>query len=307
MYASLDVGTNTVRLLLGDVRDGVVEPRQYVRRITRLGGDFTPESGLSSAAMKRTLDALVEFSRVMDQVPLVGVSAVATEALRRAVNAEEFVSRVAEESGLALEVISGEFEAQLSCAGVLSALSPQPEHLLIFDIGGGSTEFVYVVDGVPRFWRSYPLGTVMLCEHLPGAIAQQAHIDRTLRLLEEDLSQAGIVYPLPTKTLPVGTAGTVTTLAALDLEMDDYDWHRINNHQLDEISLRQLRARLEPLHPREREALPGMEPGRGDLILPGLRIVESILDFCAATRLAVSDFGLLEGGLLRAAGGLRDR
>ncbi len=304
MFASLDVGTNTVRLLLGETRNGRIEPYHYLRRITRLGGDFSPEKGLSHAAMDRTLAALVDFSDFLQQNPVAGISSVATEALRRAVNAHEFVTRAAKETGFKLDIIPGELEAQLSSAGVLSALSPTPEKALIFDIGGGSTEFVYVLDGKPLFWRSYPLGTVMLCEHLPGEVAQRAHIDRTLRLLEEDLCRAGIGYPLPDGTLPVGTAGTVTTLAALDLKMEDYDWQRVNNYQLDMITLQQLQISLEQLSPHEREQLPGMEKGRGDLIIPGLRIVESIVDFCSSSRLTVSDFGLLEGGLLRASGTL---
>ncbi|PLY04565.1 MAG: exopolyphosphatase [Desulfuromonas sp.] len=301
MYASLDVGTNTVRLLLGEARQGKIIPSSYLRSITRLGGGFTPETGLSDSAMGRTLATLVEFSEALTKTSVAAVSAVATEALRRAVNAESFLARVHAETAFDLEIIPGDLEAELSCAGVLSALDEVPEHALIFDIGGGSTEFVYVVDGQPRFWRSYPLGTVMLCEHLPGPVAQQAHIDRTLRLLDEDLVRCGIPFPLPAGTLPIGTAGTVTTLAALDLKMIDYDWRRINNHQLDTLSLQILHEQLEPLAPQERELLPGMEKGRGDLILPGLRIVESVVDFCGCPRMTVSDFGLLEGGILRAA------
>lgn len=302
MYASIDVGTNTLRLLLGDVIDGKPRPRHYFRRITRLGGGFDPASGLTELAMERTVAALQEFSARLQEHEVSKLSAVATEAVRRAVNAPDFLSRVAQRCAFDLEVIPGELEATLSCAGVLSVLDPVPEHLLIFDVGGGSTEFVYVVDGRPVFSRSYPLGTVMLCEHHPGQVAQQAHIDRTLRTLADDLAAAGIPYPVPTGTVPVGTAGTVTTLAALDLEMESYDWQRVNNHRIAGLTLQTLQERLEPLTLAEREALPGMEPGRGDLILPGLQIVCSVLDFCATPELVVSDFGLLEGGLLRAAG-----
>jgi len=304
MYASIDVGTNTLRLLIGQVSDSKVIPETYFRGITRLGGGFTSQAGLSDTAMLRTVEKLVEFSEILRSQDIAAVNAVATEALRRASNATYFQEVVHERSGINLEIIPGELEARLSCAGVLSGLNNVPEHLLIFDIGGGSTEFVYVEAGKPVFFKSYPLGTVMLCEHHPGEIAQQAHIDRTLRNLQRDLELSGFDYPLPEGVVPVGTAGTVTTLAAIDMKMERYDWSRVNNYRLDSIALQVIADKLSSLSVHEREELSGMEKGRGDLILPGLKITESILDFCCAEELMVSDFGLLEGGLLRAAGAL---
>ncbi len=251
--------------------------------------------------MERTLEVLGEFAEILTQSPCEGLMAIATEAVRRASNGAEFVARVRSECGINLQVIPGDLEAELSRAGVLSVLEPNPEHALIFDIGGGSTEFILVSHGQTVFSRSYPLGTVMLCEHHPGEVARQAHIDRNLRALHDDLLRAGVSYPLPVGVVPVGTAGTVTTLAALDMQMTSYDWRRVNNYQLDIIALESIHDLLVPLDVTEREALPGMEKGRGDLILPGLEIVMSILDFCSSQRLVVSDFGLLEGALLKVA------
>jgi len=301
VFAAIDVGTNTTRLLIGEITGGKISPQHYFRRITRLGGGFDPERGLSEPAMQRTLAVLREFSDILAATPVAGTLAVATEALRRAPNAHDFLSRVRSECDFDLRVIPGEFEAQLSLAGVLSVLDPRPENLLIFDIGGGSTEFILVAGETPIFSRSYPLGTVMLCEHHPGVVARQAHIDRTLRALHDDLGRSGIPYPLPRGILPVGTAGTVTTLAALDMGMTNYDWRKVNNHLLDAVALEKLQELLEPLGVEQREALPGMEKGRGDLILPGLEIVLSILDFCGSHQMAVSDFGLLEGALFKVA------
>jgi exopolyphosphatase/guanosine-5'-triphosphate,3'-diphosphate pyrophosphatase len=304
MRASIDIGTNTIRMLIGDVEGHSVNPEKYLRQITRIGGDFDPSNGLHEMSMERTLAALEDFSGELEAHDVNGVYAIATEALRRAPNKEIFIERVKARCGFDVEIIDGDLEAELSCAGVLSALKPSHDHLLIFDIGGGSTEFIYVVKGIPVFARSYPLGTVMLCEHHPGEIAQRAHIDRTLRYLHDDMVKAGFAHPLPSGTVPVGTAGTVTTLAALDMEMQIYDWRKVNNYVLSYSRLMEISSQLAPLTVNQRESLPGMEKGRGDLVLPGARIVESVLDFCESPNLVVSDFGLLEGALLRAAGAI---
>ncbi len=176
---------------------------------------------------------------------------------------------------------------------------PPPERSLIFDIGGGSTEFIFWSEGRTMFHRSYPLGVVRLSETCSSDRERHPLIDETLRRLQDDLDDAGLGTALREPAcLLVGTAGTVTTLAALHLEMTEYDWRRVNNLVLPRRSLQELRRRLGGLSVAEREALPGMEAGRGDLIVPGLDIVLGILKLTERSRLTVSDFGLLEGVLL---------
>lgn len=298
MRGAIDVGTNTVRLLLGDIEEGRVVPRSYHRTICRLGGGFHPERGLAPEAMERTLSVLTEMAERVRTEGAAPLRAVGTEALRRAVNGPAFVERVRRETGLPLEIIGGEEEARLSARGVTSALDPVPERALIFDIGGGSTEFVLWERGIPLFHRSYPLGTVQLAEALPAEGEQAIYIEAVLDRLEKDLGPHLSSLRGGDGALLVGTAGTVTTLAALDLEMTEYDWRRVNNHPLSRRRLEDLRRRLTPLDIAGREALAGMEKGRGDLILPGLRTVLAILARFRRQGLTVSDFGLLEGILL---------
>jgi exopolyphosphatase/guanosine-5'-triphosphate,3'-diphosphate pyrophosphatase len=185
------------------------------------------------------------------------------------------------------------------CIRDSSALEPQPETSLIVDLGGGSTEFVLWHRGRTRLHRSYPLGVVRLAEDAPQPDDQLRQIASVLDSLRCTLVEEGW-WPVaagPDCRL-VGTAGTVTTLAALHLRMADYDWRRINNLELQRDTLEDLLQRLVPLSVREREALPGMEPGRGDLILPGLRVILALLEGFGRKSLTVSDFGLLEGLLL---------
>ena len=304
MRAAIDVGSNTVRMLLGSVTvDGRLEPVEYLRQITRLGGGFSSIEGLSREAMGRTLATLCAFAERLAGASVESVAAVGTAALRRAPNGAEFVRLVQAKTGLYIEIITGEEEAQLAATGVLAALDQPMPRSLIFDIGGGSTEFILVVEGVVRFQRSYPLGVVTLCEQFPGKAAQQAEINRYLGLLRADLADTALLDQVSAEgCLLVGTAGTVTSLAALELALTVYDWRRVNNLVLAQSSLHDWHRRLAPLSALEREALPGLERGRGDLILPGLDIVLATLELFGKSTLRVSDFGLLEGLLLKSSG-----
>lgn len=296
MRAALDVGTNTVRLLIGEVRGGRIEPFRYFRRITRLGGGFSPSGGLDPAAVQRTFSALREAASLIADAGVTEARGVGTAVLRAAPDGEAFAAAVRAETGIPLEIIPGEEEARLSAMGVRAVLDPMPERCLIMDVGGGSTEFILWEGEGIRFSRSYPVGVVVLSEACADAGEERRRIDEALAAFIRDLRAAGaeIAPPLPL----VGTAGTVTTLAALKLRMTEYDWRRVNNLVLTAGELDRLAATLEALSVPEREALPGMEEGRGDLILPGLRIVRSVLDLLGGDRLVVSDSGLLEGVLL---------
>jgi exopolyphosphatase/guanosine-5'-triphosphate,3'-diphosphate pyrophosphatase len=297
MRAAVDVGTNTVRLLLGEECDGRVVPDRYYRRITRLGGGFTSEMGLSPQAMERTLFALTEIGEILRSSGVNTVRAVGTAALREAPNGVSFAEKIRSAARIPLEIIDGIEEATLCARGVLSALSPRPDHCLIFDIGGGSTEFILTRGSEPIFQRSYPLGVVRLCEQVPSLDQQTVRIGQILERFQADLAVAGWERVAAGSTL-VGTAGTVTTLAALQLEMTQYDWRRVNNLVLGVEDLKRMASRLAPLSSDERESLPGMEKGRGDLILPGLGIVLGILEHFGRSQVTASDFGLLEGALL---------
>jgi exopolyphosphatase/guanosine-5'-triphosphate,3'-diphosphate pyrophosphatase len=299
VYAAVDVGTNTVRLLLASLAGGRLSPVRYFRRITRLGGGFVPQAGLSPEAMERTLAALLEVAAIIREAGDCRVRAVGTAALRRAANGPQFAEQVRQASGIRLEIIDGEEEARLSARGVLAALDPRPQSCLIFDIGGGSTEFILCEGEEIRFHRSYPLGVVALAENFAPLQSQQQQIDMMLDNLAADLAaSAPVTAAALHEAVLVGTAGTVTTLAAIRLAMVEYDWRRVNNLVLTLDDLASLRRTLEPLSVEGREALAGMEKGRGDLIVPGLRIVLSLLARFARERLTVSDFGLLEGIVL---------
>jgi len=295
MKAAIDIGSNSLRMQVGDVVCGQIVSQHYFRQVTRLAGGYDPQVGISTAASDRTLSALGEFVQVLGKIQITSIRTVATEAVRRAVNGPQFVADVLARTGLTVEIIAGEEEAALSSSGVLVGLNPQPNVALIFDIGGGSTEFIVIKEGKRLWQKSYPLGVVTLAE-FPNP---ENRIEMILAELVADLRVAGLSALLTSEGSElIGTAGTITTLAALDLTMIEYDWKRVNNHILSYSTLLSLNDRLLPMTAAERELLPGLEKGRGDLIIHGAGIVLSLMTILRKDQVRVSDFGLLEGILL---------
>lgn len=297
--AAIDFGTNTARLLIADLfEDGRFEQVALQRTIVRLGGGFSRETGLAADAMQRAEACLREFSAGIRQHGADTVRAVATSAVRDASNGPAFVERMAAETGIRLGVIDGLTEGSVTLAGVLAGLDYKPEQLLLFDVGGGSTEYTVARGTSPLFVHSLPLGVVRLTEGKPDPDAMIDKINRELDALEQQLAQAGL--SIAPDTLLVGTAGTATTLAAISLKMATYDYRRVNNHQLAANEIQRIYNLLLPLTPEERLSLPGLEKGREDLIIAGSLITLLTLQRFGFSSMKVSDYGLLEGLIVSA-------
>lgn len=298
-FAAIDLGTNTARLLVGRIdAAGQVAPLVLKRCITRLGGGFTKESGISCEAWNRSMHALKDFAEVIQEKGVVKVRAVATSAVRDAINGAAFCADVKEKTGIQLEVIDGREEGLLTLNGVLSGLDCKDGIFLVFDVGGGSTEYTLSNGHESLFTESLPLGVVRLTEGKPDKDAMEEKIVRELGRLHGKLSLAGLKDILTNATL-VGTAGTATTLAAISLKMTEYDYRLINNHVIYLDEIKSILATLIPLSPEDRLKVPGMEKGREDLIIAGILITIKTMEIFGFERLKVSDFGLLEGILLK--------
>jgi exopolyphosphatase / guanosine-5'-triphosphate,3'-diphosphate pyrophosphatase len=229
---------------------------------------------------------------------------VATSAVRDAANGRAFVEDLQRTTGVVVRVITGEEEARLTLAGIVAGLGPLPGVVVAFDIGGGSTEYILAQDGTPAAVASLRLGVVPLAERFPFPRAVPADRYAALRAEVEAELARGLpvaIASAPVETL-VGTAGTVTTLAALDLELVEYDPARVQGHALTREAIERQRRRLMALDVAQRAALPCLEPGRADLIVPGVAIVEATLDRLGCERLVVSDWSLREGLLAELAG-----
>lgn len=292
--AAIDFGTNTARLLIAEKSiDGGLVHLRLEREIVRMGGGFTREHGLSIEAMARGLSCLSRFAAIVGEYGVDQVRAVATSAVRDAVNGHEFVARVHGETGITLSVINGNTEGVLTLAGVVVGLDQQYDEFIIFDIGGGSTEYTLVQRGQAQFVRSLPLGVVRLTEGKVTPEAMQDKISRELTGFWRELGAAG--FRVKDGTPLIGTAGTATTLAAISLEMKDYDYRKVNNAVVSIEKIKDIYKRLLPLSLEERLKIPGLEKGREDLIIAGLLITLHTMDMFGVNTLKVSDFGLLEG------------
>lgn len=292
--AAIDFGTNTARLLIADLfDDGHFEQIALQRTIVRLGGGFSRETGLSTDAIQRAEACLREFSALIKRHGADTIRAVGTSAVRDAVNGPDFVERMADETGIRLGVIDGLTEGRLTLNGVMAGLDQEPTDLLLFDVGGGSTEYTVARNASPIFVHSLPLGVVRLTEGKADPAAMVDKINRELDQVQYKLTDAGVA--LEPGTVLVGTAGTATTLAAISLEMATYDYRKVNNHHLTLQEIQRIYELLLPLAPEGRLAVPGLEKGREDLIIAGSLITLLTLQRFGFTSMKVSDFGLLEG------------
>jgi len=298
--AAIDFGTNTARLLIAERLPAGIRTVHVEREIVRLGGGFTDEFGLSADAWERGLACLQRFSEIISAHGVKTVRASATSAVRDAVNGCLFVEEVERRTGIKLVVIDGNEEARLTLDGVLSALDSPSDMLVVLDVGGGSTEFTVSVHGSPVFIKSMPIGVVRLTEGFRTKDEMAERVQSVIDLLEKDLSAAGI--SLTGDFELVGTAGTATTIAAIKLEMTEYDYRKVNNFTVSGSDIVEIFQRLSLLTPRERLSVKGLEKGREDLIVAGLIIISSVMNTFGFKRLKVSDFGLLEG--LALSGGL---
>jgi exopolyphosphatase/guanosine-5'-triphosphate,3'-diphosphate pyrophosphatase len=305
--ATIDLGTNTVRLLVVETGRGRWHPLYQAQRITRLGEGQAPSGRLQPAPMERTAAAVAEYVAAARAHGTDAVRIVATAAVRDAANREEFLALLEGATGRRVEVVSGEDEARLTLLGVAAGLPAVGPLFLLFDIGGGSTEFVLADGGKPRATVSLRLGVVPLAEEFvgPGRVAP-ARWARLYAEVERRLL-AGIPPEIlePRPPALVGTAGTVTTLAALDLGLQRYDPGRVQGHVLTRRAVEAQRARLAAMTAAERGALPCMEPGRADVIIPGIAICLGAMAILGYDSLVVSDHGLREGILCEILAGSR--
>jgi exopolyphosphatase/guanosine-5'-triphosphate,3'-diphosphate pyrophosphatase len=296
--AAIDIGTNSVLLLIAEPRGGVLQAVIERATITRLGQDVDARRALAPEAARRTLSCLESYARELRAFGVQRVAAVGTSALRDAAGGAEFLDQAEALLGVRPRVISGREEAELTFHGSLSGLSAAPGAVCVFDIGGGSTEIIRGrsaegASSVVEHAISLDIGSVRLFErhlrHDPPLPAEMARIDADI---ESALAAAGTADPAG---VLVGVAGTVTTLVAIELGLPSYDAARVHGFTLTRAAVDALATRLAALTLAERLELPGLEPQRADVIVVGAAIVRSILAWAGRAELVVSDRGVRWG------------
>ena len=303
--ASIDVGTNTVLLLIAE--GDADSPRALVERatITRLGAGVDRTGRLAPDAIERTVSCLFEYGAAIRQHQVDAIDVVCTSAARDAENGAEFIERAERALGATPRIIDGEEEAMLTFEGALTGLGLRGE-VTVFDIGGGSTEIIqgFVTEGGARVDGAVSLdvGSVRLTErHVTTDPPRQDEIAR----VRSDVELALADVPRPSPRPLVGVAGTITTLAAIHAKLDVYDSARVHGSGLDATTVDALLTRLSALPLDARRAIPGLEPARADVIVAGAVIAQAVLAWAGADALLVSDRGV-RWGLARAALGRSD-
>lgn len=299
LLAAVDVGTNTVRMLVAEARAGALRPVVRMRRITGLGRSLRETGRIEAGERAATLAALRAFRREMRRLGVLRFRACGTAALREAANRDDFLDD-ARRAGVPVEVISEVEEARLTWSGVRAATAGRDG--VAMDIGGGSTEFIRG-DGRVRS-VSLPIGVVVLCGIFPLCDPPAPWQIRNLQLYLRERIGSGTksLGGRPVRRL-VGTAGTFTTLAALDRRLRAYDSARIDGYRMPYTRVRRWEARLTAMTDRQRLALPGMERGRERYIVPGVCQAAAAMERFGAHELIISDAGLLEGILRGIFGG----
>lgn len=293
--AAIDIGSNAVRLLIAEVQDRkITEIIHRKRHITKLAEVLNSRKMLSNAAVERTLAALADFVRSINQYKAERVHAVATSAVREATNPELLLD-AAKEMGLHIEVIDGDTEAGLIYDGVMSGLHAEDKNLLMFDIGGGSTEFICSKTGKEPAGISVPMGVVKMAEMYSFKDRlDMEHMDRMKIPVYSLLDK--VVQTLGCKPeVLIGSAGTPTTLAAIDMQMTEYDQEKVNGYILKRENILKHFNTLCDMPAELRIHVPGMEKGREEVIIPGTLITMELMDMLGIDELTVSDYGLREG------------
>jgi exopolyphosphatase/guanosine-5'-triphosphate,3'-diphosphate pyrophosphatase len=300
--AVLDLGSNSTRLLVADVADGRVHEIERATRITRLGQGVDATGRLDDRAIDRVLAALGDYRQAIDDHGAEKIVAVATSAVRDAVNGDEFRALVRDRYGFELRTLSGDEEARLTFMGATAARPPGGDPTLVIDIGGGSTELVIgVPGGEPSFHVSTQAGAVRQTErnidHDPPKANELATLADEVRAIvtgsvSEDLRRA--------TTTGIAVAGTATTLAAVEQDLDPYDPERVHGYQLDRAAAERILARLAALPESERRKVKGLHPDRAPTICAGVVILIEVLRAFGLDRVETSEADILHGAALSA-------
>jgi exopolyphosphatase / guanosine-5'-triphosphate,3'-diphosphate pyrophosphatase len=322
VYAALDLGTNNCRLLVASpLQEGsrtapAIKVYDSFSRVVRLGEGVSATGNLSADAMDRTMSALKACQKKLNKYRISSARFVATEACRRAANGRKFLDQVRHETGLEIDIISSEEEARLAFIGCSSLLTQESTRAIVFDIGGGSTELMWVdVDQMHRQlhndstahpildWLSIGFGVMNLADKFGGSDFAEMAFDDMVNFLLERMRPFDIANRI-SDTLGdshiqlLSTSGTVTTLAAIHLDLPRYDRSRIDGITLKISDIRATVQRLLVMRPSGRFNHPCIGPDRADFIISGCAIFEAISNLWPAANITIADRGVREGIIL---------
>ncbi|MCL0066702.1 Ppx/GppA family phosphatase [Thermodesulfovibrionales bacterium] len=331
--AVIDIGTNTLRLLIGCIKDGKVVRMATDRVITRIGKGISKSGSLNTDNVEKSITSIAKFKALCEKFRVQKIIAVGTSALRETKESSEFLERAKRDAGMDIKIISGQKEAELTLQGALSGTIQNETPSFIVDIGGGSTEWILYdslcscplygledkVQGPGDRSRrvesalklgSVNLGAVRLFETFirydPPALSE---IEEMKGYICDKFSEA-IIHTPASHHSPlslIATGGTATTIAAIDMGLGEYDGDKVHLHKTSFSAVKAIFEELIGLTLGERSKIKGLLPERADIIIPGTLILLTLMEILEIREVIVSDYGLLEGLLIASAIGNADR
>ena len=300
---AVDIGTNSVRSIICDIDDnGVISVVHRGGEITRLGQDLHATGALDPKAVERTADAVATIVDNAQKLNVEKTILAATSAARDAKNSQYFIQKIKERTGTVPEILSGMREAQTIYRGVVHEISDPCENLVILDIGGGSTECIcHPVSGEITL-NSVDIGAVRMTDRFIRNDPPRADELREMRSFVEKTFRDGVRSECLSGMKLIGVGGTITTLAAILLELEVYDHNKVHGYFMTRKAVGTTLERLASMDLEQRKFVAGLSPKRADIIIAGIVVLEAFLDFAEFNELRVSDRGILFGLALEASG-----
>jgi exopolyphosphatase/guanosine-5'-triphosphate,3'-diphosphate pyrophosphatase len=302
MFAAIDIGTNTVRCIIAKSKKDVLSPLFVDMKIVRLGENFKKTGIINKSAVDRAMKVLAYYSGIIGQYNISpeNVIATGTSVMRDALNGKTVADKIYDEFHIKVNIIDGEKEAEITLSGIENCFDGLKNFYAI-DIGGGSTEYICCKNGLPMWKKSINIGAIHLTEEFlrsdppqPNEILNmESYIDNSINILKNDLSASGYSFKEPISL--IGTAGTITTLAMVDMQVKDYCRDKMHGYKIKKENIENIYKIFRSVNNAERSNVIGIEQGREDLVISGTAICLKSMNFFNASNIIDSECSLLEG------------
>ncbi|WP_122640630.1 MULTISPECIES: Ppx/GppA phosphatase family protein [unclassified Romboutsia] len=293
--SAIDIGTNSMRLLVCDYIDGELFNRKKFVNTTRIGKGVDENGFITEEAMKRNIDALKEFKSISDEELCEHIYCIGTSALRDSKNSDDFIKRAKVEAGVDVEIISGNEESNLGFLGVIKGANAE-NNTLVIDIGGGSTEFILGNDNGIDFAKSENVGALRMTEKfLTTDVIDDYEYDMMIEFIEKEIN--GTISILKSKDINklVGIGGTITSLSAMNQELEVYSMEKIHNSIVNINDIENILQKLKKMTLNDKKTLKGLQSKRADIITAGVEILHIIMKKLELSEIMVSEYDNLEG------------
>lgn len=292
---AIDIGTNSMRLLVADYIEGKLHNREKIINTTRIGQGVDSEGYINEEAIERNIQALKEFSKVAKDKGCQAIYCIGTSALRDSKNGDEFIKLAKEETDIDVEVISGEEESNLGFLGVLQGLE-DTNNILVVDIGGGSTEFIVGDETGIKYAKSEDVGALRMTEKflIADPICED-EFNLMSEFIENKIKDTLSILKEKDLVKIVGIGGTITSVSAINQELEIYSMEKIHGSVVDKKELDNILQNLKKMTLNDKKNIKGLQPKRADIITAGVKILNIIMENLEKENIIVSEYDNLEG------------